>query len=86
MTLFPKQSTLKHKYYVDNRCLDEEKGNLICNPENNNERCDYDKGDCCRPVIECSNTSLSCNCHLTNIQHKTYQGMYTFREMAAITV
>ena len=34
-------------------CNESLRGNRICDEINNNQDCEYDWGDCCRPVVQC---------------------------------
>ena len=34
-------------------CNESLRGNRICDEINNNHDCEYDWGDCCRPVVQC---------------------------------
>ncbi len=48
----------------------------ICDVKNNCEFCDFDNGDCCLTVSDCSKCELDyCNCHETGESHcERYQG------------
>lgn len=48
-------------------------GDLTCNPENNKEECNFDDGDCCRPILHCPvGTNCTSPCHVTKIVHKSF--------------
>ena len=42
-------------------CNESLRGDRICDEINNNQDCEYDWGDCCRPVVQCPSIKTEFN-------------------------
>ena len=58
------------------------KGDSQCHGFNNNEECEYDGMDCCRPIITdrfCLENT--CHCHIDGLYHPTFEGGTTEKKL-----